>query len=95
MPVSSLRADCWAECITAAELCKALVFVRRQSFRHGISAMAFDDTTLRAANEFAAGCTFGVQCCEESSEFPLEDAGQFRAVICGIDDFRKKMLVNL
>jgi|GEM_PF-2555270 len=32
MPVDSRRADCWAECITAAELCKALVFYRAPVF---------------------------------------------------------------
>ncbi len=33
MPVISDRDDRWAECITAAELCKALVFYRAPVFQ--------------------------------------------------------------
>lgn len=33
MPANSRRVDCWAECITAAELCKALVFYRAPVFQ--------------------------------------------------------------
>ncbi len=53
MSIDSSRAVYFAECITAAELCKALVFNGLQSSTHGISAVALAGWTQREFTEFA------------------------------------------